>query len=246
MSKLKTLIATCGLSAIFICAAVQGASAQTWYLCSKGSPTKAFSDAHCKSSVGTLEYGHIAVTPNVATPFTWTNITTGTERSVAKLKTVQSGVTLELQATEVEGTGTVENREEGGVMFGQSTGVLTLKDVTITLPAGKGCKAKGGTITTKELKTTTKGLTNQVKVEPGPTAGGIFAEFTVEGCSITELNHVYTASGSVIGNTEGTTTNYTHAAVTTQNTFKLFGQKAGLEGSITTKDKTTGEGIALT
>jgi hypothetical protein len=248
MIKLKTMIGLCALSALAICAfATQAASAQTWYLCSKAAPTRPFTDAHCKNAPGgPQEYGHIAITPSTTTPFTWTNITTGTERSVGKLKSVQAGITLEIQATEVEGTGTLENKEDGGVMFGESTGVLTFKNVTVTLPAGKGCKVAGGTVTTKELKTTTKGLTNQVKAEPGSKAEGKFAEFSIEGCTVGELNHVYTATGSVIGNTEGTTTNFSHAAVTTQGTLKLFGQKAGIECLLTTRDATTGEGISVT
>jgi hypothetical protein len=241
------MLGICALAAFAICAfGAQGASAQTAFRCSATTSGAGFSDAHCKTAVGSgAAFKHIEITPNTPTAITLTNITTGTERSVARVKSVQSGITLELSATEVEGTGTLQNKEEGGVMFAHGTGTITFKGVEVTLPAGKGCKVPGKTVTTKELTGTTKGLTNQLKFEPGPSAGGIFAEFTIEGCEKAELNHIYTATGSVIGNTAGTTTNFTHAAVTTQGTFKLFGQKAGLEGSITLKNG-AGEGIALT
>jgi hypothetical protein len=252
MTNLKTMIGICAISALAICAfAAQSASAkgQTAYLCSASATPKQFKDAHCKEKtevVAEQKFGHTAIPLNTPTPITLTNITTGTETSIARVKSVQSGITLELSATEVHGTGTLENKEEEGEMFAHGTGTITFKGVEVTLPAGKGCKVPGKTVTTKELTGTTKGLTNQLEFRPGPKAEGKFAEFTVEGCEKAELNHVYTATGSVIGNTAGATTTFTHAAVTTQGTFKLFGQKAGLDGTITLKDVTTGEGIALT
>jgi hypothetical protein len=250
MTKLKIMFGLCAVSAIAICAfAAQSASAQTAYLCSQGSPTLVFEDAHCKTPTNikaNQKFGHTKITPNSDTPFILTNETTGEARSTAKVKSVQSGVTLELQATEVEGNGKFQNKEEGAVTWTEGTGTITFKNVTVTAPAGKGCKVTGGSITTKELKATTKGLTNQNKIEPGATAEGKFAEFTIEGCSIAALNHAYSVTGSVIGNTEGTTVIFTHAGVTAQGAFSIFGQKAGIEVSLTTKDETTGEGIAHT
>ena len=242
MTKLKTMFGLCALSALAVCAVVaQGASANTAFECSASAPTKTFSDAHCKASGGSA-FGHIAIPVNTPKAITLTNITTEGKRSTAKLKSVQSGVTLELQATEVEGTGTMENKESGAEMWAEGSGKITFKGVTVTAPAGKGCKVPGEIVETVNLSGTTKGLTNQLKFAPA--SGSTFATFTIEGCSISALNHVYTATGSVIGNTTGTTTKFEHEATTKQGTLFLFGQKAGLEGEATIK--VGSNGLALT
>jgi hypothetical protein len=128
-------------------------------------------------------------------------------------------------------------------MFAHGTGVITYKEVTVTAPAGKGCKVKTEEVVTKELTATTKGLENQLNFTPA--AGETFAEFTVEGCSIAALNHVYTAKGSVKGTIEGATTRTTHAGTTEQNTLTLSGQKAGIEGVLAIKGP-SGNGLAVT
>jgi hypothetical protein len=244
MTKLKTMFGLCVLSAFAICAfAAQGASAQTAFECASGTGA-GFKDAHCKEAVSSgASFVHKEIAKNTPFGITLTNLTTGTARSTAQLKSVQSGVTLELQATEVEGTGTMENKEEGATMWAQGTGTIVFKGVTVTAPAGKSCVVKGGTVTTNKLAGTTKGLTNQLQFSPFE--GTTFAEFTVENCTVAALNHVYTATGSVIGNTSGTTTNFVHSEVTTQGKLLLAGQKAGLEGSVTIKSS-GGNGIALT
>jgi hypothetical protein len=248
MTKLKTMIGICAVSAIAICAfAAQGASAQLAYLCSPGAITLSFEDAHCLHATGIpakQKFGHRAIALNTGTAIFTTNLITGTELSTTKIKSVQSGVTLELQSTEVSGEGSIENKEEGATTWTEGTGVITFKNVTVTAPAGKGCKVKGGSVTTNKLTNTTKGLTNQVKISPS--GGGNFAEFTVEGCSIAALNHAYTVTGSVIANAEGATRRFTHAATTEQGTLFTFGQKAGIDGLFTTKDAGTGEGIVFT
>jgi hypothetical protein len=233
MTKLKTMLGLCVLSALAINAfAAQGASAanQTVKTCvpAEGIIVE-YKDAHCKEQFinpNTNSKGFRFVTHAVgeSKSITLTNVTTGTTRSTGKLKSVQSGVTLELQSTEVEGTGTMENKEEGATMWAQGTGTITFKSVTVTAPAGKGCVVKGGEVKTNKLVGTTKGLTNQLKFSP---ESGAFAEFTVEGCSVTPLNHKYEATGSVVGNTSGATTTFTHTATTEQGTLFLFGQKAG-------------------
>jgi hypothetical protein len=240
MTKLKTMFGLCALAALAVCAfAAQAASANQAYECTKEATSKTFSDAHCKTSGGT-EYGH-KILPAGKNKITLTNITTGTERSTAKLKSVQSGVTLELQSSEVEGEGELEN----GSGFVSGTGVITFKKVIVTAPAGKGCVVKGGTVTTNKLAGTTNGLAaNLLKFSPA--SGTAFASFFVEGCSVAALNHEYTATGSVIGTTTGTTTAFTHTGTTEQGTLFLQGQKAGLEGTVTIKSAATGNGIALT
>ena len=200
----KSILGLCMLCALAIAGlAAQSASAQKAYTCAEtGTQVGAnkFSDSHCKTPNGTTgPWRHVAFTGK-------TNITGSGE--VTKLKSVQSGVTLELQSTELTGSGEMENKEEGATTWAEGTGTITYKNVTVTLPAGKGCKVVGGSVTTNKLAATTKGLTNQLKFTPA--TGETFAEFTVEGCSIGALNHLYTAKGSVIGNTEGATTVTTH------------------------------------
>jgi hypothetical protein len=249
MTKLKTMFGLCMLAALAVCAfAAQGASANTAFECvsTGGAGGVGFSDAHCKTAVGSgAAFKHVAIPVNRSKTITITNITTGSERSVAKLKTVQSGVTIEFQAKEVEGTGSIENKVSGSEMWVEGKGNITFKGVTVTAPAGKGCIAIGSAvevIPTKPLVGTTKGLTGQLRFSPE--TGTTIAEFTLSGCSITALNHVYVMTGSVIGNTVGTTTNFEHTATTAQGTLFLFSQKTGLEGSLTLK--AAGNGLALT
>jgi hypothetical protein len=241
------MLCTFALSAI----AAQSAFAfgQTAVTCAKsgGATDFAWGDSHCRTNVGAGfgEYGHSTFAGS--TKITADNILTGLERQVTKLKSVQAGVTLELQSQVLEGSGTMENKEEAIEMLAHGTGTITYKEVTVTAPAGKGCIAKGtavGTIKTNTLTASNRGpLFNQLKFTPKE--GETFAEFTVEGCSIAALNHVYTAKGSVTGNTEGTTTKFTHAGTTEQNTLFLSGQKAGFDGSLTIHGA-NGNGLALT
>jgi hypothetical protein len=203
-----------------------------------------FKDAHCKEAGTGSGFKHVVLPANEPIPAATTNVTTGTERSIAKLKSVQSGVTLELQATEVGSSGLVENKIEGATTWAQGSGSTTFKNVTVTAPAGKGCVVNGGSISTSQLVFSTKGLTNQAKISPE--SGTRFASFTVSGCSVTALNHEYEVTGSVIGNTVGATTSYTHSVTTEQGTLFLFGQKAGLELSTTLKRASNGNGLALT
>lgn len=245
MKRRTAMVWTCLLCALAVSAfAAQGAFGQAAFECaSAGGSGAGFKDAHCKESTASgAAFKHVAISGSI--PTTLTNETTGGARSTLKLKSVQSGVTLELQATEVEGTGTLENKEEGCCGWMKAAAVFIWKHVTITIPIGKGCIVVGGQIESKKLSATTQGLTNEVKFLPFE--GETLATFTVEGCTVTALNHVYTLTGSVKGSTEGATVNFTHTGTTGQSTLKLFGQNAGLEGSLTMKRSSTGNGIALT
>lgn len=247
MSGRRVIIGICMLCALLVSAfAAQTASAKTAYTCVEQIEAKFdFGDKHCKATTvppHSGQYAHVAITQK--TKITGDNILTGTERQNTKLKSVQAGVTLELQSTVLEGTGEMENKEEGGEMVAHGTGTIEYKNVTVTAPAGKGCVVKSGEVKTNKLTATTKGAgENGLKFTPAE--GEVFAEFTVEGCSIAALNHVYTAKGSVIGTIEGTTTKFTHEATTTQNTLSLSGQKAGIDGSLTIHGE-NGNGLAVT
>jgi hypothetical protein len=252
MTMKKVLpLALLAILAVYAVAA-QSASAVTWYECVPNAKPGIFKDAHCKEKTFPTEgWVHVELPTNQWIPVVWTNETTGGSRATFKLKSVQSGVTLELQATEVEGEGEVQNKNEGEKSFwGEGKGKVTYKHTTITAPAGKGCKVKGEggeveTVTTKELVATTVGVP-EGEIKFAPATGTVFAEFTVEGCSISALNHVYTVTGSIIGTGNGTTTVLTHEGTTKQGTLSVFGQKAGIEATTTLKRRSTGNGIALT
>jgi hypothetical protein len=235
--KLKAILGLCFAVAMLVCAiAAQGASAQEAYTCASGGGKKDFTNNHCtnasKVAENTGSFGHVA--------FAGSTAITGTG-GVTKLKSVSSGVELELQSTELTGTGTMENKEGNA----SGTGVITYKTVTVAKPAGLGCKVKGGEVVTAELAASTKGLTNELLFTPKSGATGSFATFTVEGCSIGALNHAYTAKGSVKGQTDGATTKFTHSNTTAQGTLTLQGQLAGIEGELTIHGP-NGNGLALT
>ena len=131
-----------------------------------------------------------------------------------------------------------------------------LSGVTVTAPLGKGCsvvsvpvtsgeKATAGIVHTKELNIGNVGFAGRLQFA-APVGGGTLAEFEVVGCSVKALNHAYQLTGSVSGSNSGATTNFTHANSTEQGTLFLFGQKAGVEGSLTVKGQSTGNGIAFT
>lgn len=229
----RALIGICILSALaFSAFAASSASAvdTTAITCGKGF-TGDFTDAHCKSK-GSGEFGHKEIGGRTA--ISSTNINTGIERSVTKLKGVQAGVTLEFQAKVLEGEGEVENSEivnksKENEMVAQGTGVAHFKEVTVTAPAGKGCVVKGGEVKTKQLTGTTQEQTNTLEI--APETGETLAEFTVEGCSITSLNHIFKVTGLVRGTIEGATLRWTHNGSTEQNTLFLSGQKVGVEGN---------------
>jgi hypothetical protein len=250
MTKLKTTLGLCTLLATAICAlGAQGASAQTAYTCEPVASGATFKDAHCKEAGSGSGFKHTVIAENVETPITLTNETTNGERSILRAKTQQSGVTLELTSTEMEGEGVLVNRREGEAMWTEGSHVLVLKNVTVTSPAGKGCEVVGGKVTTNKLAATSKGLTNEVRLEPF--TGETFATFEIKGCSVTALNHVYSATGAVKGTFNGTTIQFIHGTVspptgtTGQGTLRVFGQLAGLEGSVTLRMK-EGNGIAYT
>jgi hypothetical protein len=152
---------------------------------------------------------------------------------LTKLHSVISGVEVELQSTELTGSGSMENvlgGTEGKEHIAKGTGTINYKNVTVAKPAGKGCAVTGGAVTTKTLKASTAGQGMGLKFEPA--SGTLFAEFNITGCSIAALNGKYEVKGSVVGTPEGTSTVTTAAGTTAQETLKLRGQNAGIDGAL--------------
>lgn len=241
----RAIIGFCMLCALaFSAFAAPSASAQEVYTCIKTELHNGdFKDAHCKElgAHGSSEWGHVLVTKK--TESSTANITTGEERSTAKLKSVQSGVTLELQSTVVSGSGALENKEEGATTWAEGSGTGVFENVTVTAPAGKGCEVEGGKITTKKLAITSKGMANQLKYSPA--SGETLAEFTIKGCAVTALNHVYTAKGSVTASTTGPTVITSHEVSTIAKALTLSGQNAGITMNLTLRGE-NGNPLALT
>jgi hypothetical protein len=211
-----------------------------------------FSKEHCKpeDAVGTnAKYEHVS-SGQLKTSTLITNETTGGAKSTARLKgTAGEKLTLELQATEVSGSGweevSVEKGNDEFYVHGDQT--ITFTGVTVAQPAGKGCKVyndvsgKGveGRVDTTPLKATT---TEKESLTLEPSAGTPFARFIIEGCegAFKSLNQTYTVEGSVACTPNGTTLGCTHEQTTAQKTLTLNGENAGLDLSATVKGKGTG------
>jgi hypothetical protein len=229
--------------------AAQGASAATKgttvVTCKEGPGDvgSTWGDAHCKE-VGT-GFGHYAVGPETTTELDGSNITTGSERSVAKLHSVQAGVEEEFQAKVVKrGSGStpwVKNLTTGKEHYIEGEGRLLYEEIEVTKPAGKGCKVEGGKVETKQLKAHTMGiateeiprLNEQMVIKFEPASGTTFAEFNVVECSVGSLNGPYTVTGSLKATPKGATLETTGAGVTGQGKLFVRGQKAGIDGAIT-------------
>jgi hypothetical protein len=181
-------------------------------------------------------FGHVAI-PNGTVP----SLEGDGGGSITKLANTISGVAVELQSSSVHLVGTIENSEFFGEMLARALGNVTYGLVTVTRPAGKGCRVferieKGelkdeGFIKTNLLKASTAGLTHALSFTPNE--GSTFATFFIEGCSIAPLNGEYAVTGSVTSTSiVGTSTKFTHENTTRQKTLTLRGQVAGLEGEL--------------
>jgi hypothetical protein len=244
MTKSRAILGLCIACALLVSAfAAQSASAETTaFTCSKEVTTKTWSDAHCTNSTsGTKEDGHVAVAENTTTA---TTASPGTSKPIQKLRATIGGINTELVTTTVSGAGSMHNTTVNGEMQATGTGTKTYTAVTVAAPANKGCKVytdtvekeKGeeGVVHTREIKAST---TSEMGVKFEPNVGNVFATFIIEGCAGSEalkgLNKTYEVTGSVIGVPNGGEVVFEHAATTAQNTLKINGLKAGIDGSTT-------------
>jgi hypothetical protein len=241
MIRVKAVIGVCALCAfVFSAVAVQSAAGAvngtTGFTCKekKEPGGVGFADAHCSTAVGTgAKFEHVAIPEGVETKGTGTNAKTAGETTASTLEKIRgslSGVEVEIQATEAEATASGTNKL-GAEHYIEGTGVAKFSGVTVTKPAGKGCKVTGGTVTTKLLRATSLGQGMEGKLEPAE--GTVFASVSIEGCSIASLNNTFPVTGSIKCPGVGATTSCTHAATTAQNTLKFGGTKVGVEGVAT-------------
>lgn len=236
-----------GIAVLFVLvlSAVSAASAsasETLYTCVQVEGGVTMFGPHCLSvSTGDItRYKHVEWSQSTTT-FVATNANTAESTKASRssfLKSTLLGINTEVACTAVEGSGTISNKEEifekEIEMFGHATGKLTFSGCVVNLPAGKGCKVKGGAITTEEITVRTRSVGLEAEVKPAKVEGK-FATITIEGCSTEALNNSFPVTGSFKVQMNGATLTSTHAEVTTQNTLKIGGQKAGLDGAVTIK-----------
>lgn len=251
MTGRKSLAALCmlcalGFSAIAVQSAAGASKGTTAFTCVSVTPAKetaGFSKSHCKAedAVSTnANYEHVAVAANTATEIKGTNSTTMT------LKTIQAGVTVELQASGLSGEGWMENALDAGTgeHYVRDEGKTVFTGVTVTQPAGKGCRvftdnegSEGaeGALDTNTLAVTSTGQGDRLKFSPA--AGEVFATFIMAGCSNGSLNGTWQITGSLTGVPDGATVNFSHTEGTSEGTLKARGQKAALGGTVAISSK---------
>jgi hypothetical protein len=246
MNGRRSALGLCIASALIVSAfAAQSASAETTaFTCSENVTTKTWSDPHCTNTGGTKAFGHVAIAENKTTTIT---SEVGTSIETLRLKAIIIGIPTELVTTTVTGSGSVHNATVGGKKQATGSGSKTYTNVTVAAPASKGCqvytdnnKALGepGVIHTNGLKGAT---TEEMGLRVEPAAGNVLTTFFISGCKGSEalegLNKTYEVTGSVVGEPNGGEIVFTHAKTTEQNTLKINGIKAGIEGSTTIKGK---------
>jgi len=192
-----------------------------------------FSKSHCKAADAVeagAEYEHAAF--SAPTEVEVSNKNTAGEPQTATIRGVVSSTTVEVQATEVTGTGTVSNQlTTRGEHFIQGEAALTYGNATVAAPAGKGCKVKGGKVVTESLAVTSSEQGDTLRFSPAK--GTLFASFQIEGCSITALNGTYKVVGSVKCPPDGATITCTGASTTEQGTFEMHNHMAEIESVLT-------------
>ncbi len=254
MTGRRAMFGLCMMCAlVFSAIAAQAASAgQTAFTCVEGAAKLDFVKAHCVAGEeGTKKFGHVEITEETHARLSNANTnatTNGPTNSI--LKETIAATNLELVATGVEGIGTLRNEEKGGATGMQASATsdangITYTGVTVAAPAGKGCKVfedKAGVPGTEKVvktkpvtgRTIVTGAVHEVVIEPvTPT---VFATFFIEGCEAVvpeALRGKWEITGSIKCPTNGATIVCSHGSITTQNTLKGKGFKAGLEGKAT-------------
>lgn len=252
----RAIVGACMLGALVLSAfAAQNAAAAT-----KG--TTAFTCVKEKGSLrgehclttggGASEYGHVEIAEGTTTEIIGTNGKTATETTAAgltRLKMTVAGVAFELTATQVSASGLIRNSKDvTGEHYVEGTLTIVFEGVTVSKPAGKGCKVflnEGeiveGEVDTKLLKATTTGQGDNLKLEPAIET--TLATFFIKcGGGLEGLGGTWTITGSLSCPVTGATITCSHEAVTTANTLKVKGSKAGLEGSLTISGRALASG----
>ena len=239
----RSVIGIAVLCALALCAfsATSASAFETAFTCAPNTTTGAeqFSDAHCvNGATGNVGFKHVEIAEGSTTNITGTNAKTAsgtTAAATAKLEGTLAGVETAIVCTTVANSGTVflsNQKDAAGGMYVSGDGKVLFSGCTVTKPPSQGCVVTGGSITTNALTATTEGQAAK-KVQFKPKSGTTFASIPISGCTTSALNNTFPVTGSLIASASGATLTTTHAEITTQNTLKFGGNKAGLEGALT-------------
>jgi hypothetical protein len=193
----------------------------------------AYSDAHCKTETGSGKFKLVEIPAGTEIKTTTTNAKTASETTAAapaRMRGTIAGLETEIECTGVSGSGTLTS----GTTSASGTGTFTNTGCVVLKPAGRGCKVKGGSLTTNLLKSTTAGQTGtNAKVQPA--SGSELGSIAIENCLNNKPpNTTYPISGSFVSSGSGATATTTEAAITSQGTLTFGGNAAGIEGALTT------------
>ncbi|HET7444176.1 MAG TPA: hypothetical protein VFJ57_05905 [Solirubrobacterales bacterium] len=231
MAGIRPPIAITALCALIVGAIAAGnaSAAQRGVTCA---PTgTGFSEAHCVTATpGSGSFSHVNIANGVATGLTGSNENTAVETttfSVLKLKGTLVGIATEISCLNAWGTGELTNAASSV----SATSTFEFSTCVVLLPIAKNCVVKEPIVTEKLAATTVGQAAGNVKISAAGATN--IANITLEECEIKALNQSWPLTGSFTATATGATLTTTEAAVTTQNTLKWGGVKAGLEGALT-------------
>jgi hypothetical protein len=240
------------LCALFTCAfAAPGAQAvtkgTTAFTCkpepNPNEKTKGFEEEHCTKSVTGLKvkWIHESIEQGKSTIFHATNEKTRNETKESTpsvLKSKIAGLEFEITCPKVTAHGKLTNElDPTGEHWIHGTEItIHYTECTVPKPAGQECKVAGKTLLIEKVTATTTEQGDNIRFSPEPIEGKenkVFINIELEGCKTKELNGEHLVQGSVRGQPNGATINFTHKTTTEEKTLTFGGQAAGLEGSIT-------------
>ncbi|HET7443995.1 MAG TPA: hypothetical protein VFJ57_04985 [Solirubrobacterales bacterium] len=235
--------------AVFVAGAVAAQAAgaatngTTMFICKKTGKGD-FTKAHCANSdKGTGEYSHVTVPAETLTYIAAGNLDTSTNHLQWKLQSTVAGAAFELQMDEVGFSGNIANYKDptSGEHTAFGTALIRFEWVKVTKPAKETCKVykdelpevgPEGEFLTRNVRFTTSKQEDGMIVEPE--AGTVLASFHLEKCTNPALNKTYNLTGSFkTVSLSGATANFSLLDTTAQETLKLNGAAAGLEGLLT-------------
>ena len=201
MTLRRPIIGASLLCALCFCAlGAASASATTLHVCSafeNGVTTTAqrYTTSHC-------EPGTTSVTGAFGTkpiPAVNTKVTT-TATKPFKLRGTVAGVAVTLECKKLESPGaTATNEEVEGKMRAKGVGKLVYTECIVVAPAEKKCVVKEGKVSTKNIESLSEDIGEVMRVKYTPTEAGIFAEITIEKCTVLALNGTFPVKGADIG-----------------------------------------------
>jgi hypothetical protein len=170
---------------------------------------------------------------------------TGGAASVS-FESVQAGVKTVIACSSGSVTGSVENPAGGG--SGVASTNLGLSGCAVTKPEGKKCSVVGAGFTTKTLQGVVQAGTESDPVLELKPSGEEIASFTLSGCTVAALNHVYTIKGRLFAKPQMKATGKAGswsfpASLNSGGALSISGQKGTTTGEVTAE--TGGEVVTM-